>query len=219
MLYPSLNICHWESSAAPNILGILHREYFRRFNGTGQPVQLCEKRIQAVTGTLLIDFWVTPSCVTAVTDNTFCQTCCFPSCYCVVLQYHVLMSDTLLNAFSLEVFFFFFCLARTLCSSRVQQLKHAGKPLIWVIVWIIVRVVIIQKVRLCFCACVSKREKGKENQSRRGSERERERPHLCSPWDGIFMDGWAWWGLRTHKESFSVCCRQLTMCACLLNFQ
>lgn len=26
-------------------------------------------------------------------------------------------------------------------------------------------------------------------------------------------------GYKTHKESFSVCCRQLTVCACVLNFQ
>lgn len=59
--------------------------------------------VQTVTGTLLIDFCVTPSCVTAVTDNTFCRSCYFPSCYCVVLQYPVPMSDSLFNAFSLEV--------------------------------------------------------------------------------------------------------------------
>lgn len=112
----------------------------------------------------------------------------------------------------------FFCLTRILCS-RIQQLKQAGKPLIWVIVWVIVGVVMTQKEGLCLCACVSKREKVKENKSKREGVCERERPHLCSPWDGIFMDGWASWGLRTHKESFSVCCRQLTVCACLLNFQ
>lgn len=96
------------SVTSTNIWGILNRKHLKRFNDRGQCVRLCEKRKQAVTGTLLLDFWVTPSCVTAVTDNTFCQTCCFPSCYCVVLQYHVLMSDTLLNAFSLEGFLFYF---------------------------------------------------------------------------------------------------------------
>lgn len=67
-------------------------------------MQIYETGMQTVTGTLLIDFCVAPSCVTAVTDNTFCQSCYFPSCYCVVLQYPVPMSDTLFNAFSLEVF-------------------------------------------------------------------------------------------------------------------
>lgn len=115
------------------------------------------------------------------------------------------------NAFSLEVFLPH--------QDRIQQLKQAGKPLIWVIVWVIVGVVMTQKEGLCLCARVSKREKVKANKCKGEWEREKERPHLCSPWDGIFMDGWAWWGLETHKESFSVCCRQLTVCACLLNFQ
>lgn len=66
-------------------------------------MQIYETGMRTVKGTLLIDFCVTPSCVTAVTDNTFCRSCYFPSCYCVVLQYPVPMSDTLFNAFSLEV--------------------------------------------------------------------------------------------------------------------
>lgn len=88
------------SVTSTNIWGILNRKHLKDL--------MTEDSVCAVTGTLLLDFWVTPSCVTAVTDNTFCQTCCFPSCYCVVLQYHVLMSDTLLNAFSLEGFLFYF---------------------------------------------------------------------------------------------------------------
>lgn len=67
-------------------------------------MQIYETGMHTVTGTLLIDFCVTPSCVTAVTDNRFCESCYSPSCYCVVLQYPVPMSDTLFNAFSPEVF-------------------------------------------------------------------------------------------------------------------
>lgn len=72
---------------------IFNRERFERFNGRGLLVQIYETGMQTITGTLLIDLCVTPSCVTAVTDNTFCQSCYFPSCYCVVLQYPVPVSD------------------------------------------------------------------------------------------------------------------------------
>lgn len=125
LLDSSLDMCHWKSFAAPDLFGIFNRECFERFNAKGVPVQIYETVMQTVTGTFLIDFCVTLSCVTTVTDNTFCQCCCFPSCYCMVLQYPVPMSDTPFNVFSLEGFL----PTRTLCS-RIQELKQAGKPLI-----------------------------------------------------------------------------------------
>lgn len=110
-----------ELGGSESLWHFLKRECFERFNVGGLLVQIYEAGKAAVTGTLLIDFCVTLSCVTAVTDNTFCHSCYFPSCYCVVLQYPAPVSDT---PFLMRSAWRFFCLTRTEYSSSNRQVNH-----------------------------------------------------------------------------------------------
>lgn len=159
------------------------RECFRSLNGRGLMVHIYEKGMETITGTLLVDFFcVTPSCVTAVSDNSVCRSCYFPSCYCVVLQYPAPMSDTLfLMRLAWRVFSFFLP-----HQDRTQPLKQAGEPLIWVIAWVIVGVVMTQRRRALFvCVCKQKGRKWK-GAGAGGSRRERGRetsPLLSLRWD------------------------------------
>lgn len=153
-------------------------------DGRGLFVQIYEGSVGlcTVTDTLLIEFGVTPSCVTALTDNIFCQSCAPPSCYCVVLRYPVPMSHTLFNAFSLEGFFFscvlFFFLPTggTLLNADRQTIDLSNR---------------LSNCRSSYdterrgsfvCAFVRKMQKVKREEKKRTRAGERKaRPHLCSP--------------------------------------
>lgn len=81
---------------------------------------------------------------------------------------------------------------------------------------------------LFVCACKKKKKEraggGVKRKGRRAGVGGRERARERDLTSALLEMGFLWMGelgegYKTHKESFSVCCRQLTVCACVLNFQ